>query len=169
MNKETFCAFPFNTIFLGPDAGIKTCCTARDYIGNLNSSNIQEIVFGQKAKDIRASIIEGKWHPQCSQCYELEAKGARTERLSTLKEYDNFKDATSDTFILEQIDLRWSNVCNLACNYCYEYFSSKWANIKGIKVNDLNSLNQDLLIAFIKENVYLDQLIGAVRNKPNRF
>ena len=50
------------------------------------------------------------------------------------------------------VDVRWSNTCNLACNYCYEYFSSQWASIKGIKVNAIKKDNEDTLLMFIEKN-----------------
>lgn len=154
MNKDTFCSFPFNTIFLGPDAGVKTCCSSRGDIGNLNQTPIVEILQGPLIKEIRSSIINNQWHPQCSQCKELEEKGGRSERTTASNfDMEDFLDATPETFKLQQIDIRWSNVCNLACNYCYEYFSSQWAAIKGIKVNDLKTTNQELLLSFIEDNV----------------
>ena len=83
MNKETFCAYPFNTIFLGADGGVKTCCSAQIDIGDINKQSIQEILQGPVAQGIRQAIIEERWHPQCEQCQKLEAMGARSERVDT--------------------------------------------------------------------------------------
>lgn len=152
MNEATFCAFPFNTLFLGADGGVKTCCSSRGTIGDINKNSIHEILHSAKATEVRQSIIDNKWHPDCSQCKELESMGARTERTSVLGQLEKFKDATPNTFILEKLDLRWSNVCNLACNYCYEYFSSQWAAIKGIKVNANKSNSEDSIFALIEEH-----------------
>ena len=169
MNKNTFCAYPFDTIFLGPDAGIKTCCSSRGDIGNLDKDNIETILQGKVAQDIRDSIINGKWHPQCSQCKELEEFGGRSERsVSVEKNYDIYNSLNLDKtyFNLKKIDLRWSNTCNLACNYCYEYFSSKWANIKGIKVNTLNELNEESLLLYIDKNKAGIETVDLLGGEP---
>lgn len=155
MNKETFCAYPFNTIFLGADGGIKTCCSSESDIGDINKQSIQDILQGPLAQEVRQSIIEERWHPQCGQCQKLEAMGARSERIDSfsVSKFDSFKTATKETFELHKLDLRWSNLCNLACNYCYEYFSSKWSAIKSIKVNANKSEAEDSLFTLIAENI----------------
>jgi sulfatase maturation enzyme AslB (radical SAM superfamily) len=155
MNKETFCAYPFNTIFLGADGGIKTCCSSMTDIGDINKQSIQEIVQGPLAQEVRQSIINGQWHKQCEQCYKLEAMGARSERVDrfSVSKYSSFENATKETFELHKLDLRWSNLCNLACNYCFEYFSSKWSALKGIKINANKSEAEDSLFTLISENI----------------
>lgn len=155
MNKETFCAYPFNTIFLGADGGIKTCCSAQTDIGDINKQSIQEILQGDVAQSVRQAIVEERWHPQCSQCQRLESMGARSERIDdfSTSNAERFKNATKETFELQKLDLRWSNLCNLACNYCYEYFSSKWSVIKGIKINANKAAAEDSLFTLISENI----------------
>jgi organic radical activating enzyme len=60
------------------------------------------------------------------------------------------KDFTEDDFVLQQIDLRWSNTCNLACNYCYEYFSSIWAKILNKYLDPLKDSTD--LLSYIEHN-----------------
>jgi len=152
MNPNTFCAYPFNSLFLGADGGVKPCCSSSLVIGDINKDLINEILQSPLAKEVRQSIIDNKWHYSCGQCKRLEEMGSRTERTGVLDQIDKFQNATSETFVLEKLDLRWSNVCNLACNYCYEYFSSQWASIKGIKVNANKNLAEESIFALIDEN-----------------
>lgn len=155
MNKETFCAYPFNTIFLGADGGVKTCCSGGDILGDINKQSIQEILQGPVAQGIRQAIVEERWHPQCEQCKRLESMGARSERIDdfSTSNAERYKNATKETFELQKLDLRWSNLCNLACNYCYEYFSSKWSVLKGIKINANKAEAEDSLFTLISENI----------------
>ncbi len=155
MNKETFCAYPFNTIFLGADGGVKPCCSSGAILGDINKQSIQEILQGPIAQGLRQSIIEERWHPTCEQCQKLESMGGRSERIDTFSvgKYSQFENATKETFELHKLDLRWSNLCNLACNYCYEYFSSKWSAFKGIKVNANKAEAEDSLFTLISENI----------------
>lgn len=152
MKKETFCSNPFSALFLGSDGGVRPCCSLRGELGNINENSIEEIIQGEIATSIRRSIINGEMHAMCSQCQELESRGARTERLGTINFYHKFKDYTEKDFLLEKLDLRWSNTCNLTCNYCYEYFSSKWAEIKGIKINANKETAEEKVFSFIEKN-----------------
>lgn len=166
MNKDTFCAYPFNTVFLGSDGGVKPCCSSRTNIGNINENSLEEIINGPIIKSIRKSIVENKWHPTCSQCKELEEIGARTERTGVLHKFDEFKDADENTFKLQKIDIRWSNTCNLSCNYCYEYFSSQWAKIKGIKVNANKDVAEDSVFSLIEKNRDSIEVINLLGGEP---
>lgn len=151
MDKKTFCSFPFDSIFLGSDGKVKTCCTARDELGDLNTQTIEEIVNGKRAKEIRKGIVTGNWDMKnCSQCAQLEGVGAHTERMGMLYKYEEMKNLTEEDFILQQIDLRWSNTCNLACNYCYEYFSSIWAKILNKYMDPLKDSTD--LLSYIEKN-----------------
>ena len=153
MNKETFCSLPFNEIFLGPDGGIKTCCSASKTVGSLHEDTIETILQSHNAKSIRQSIIDGQWHPSCVQCQRQEAQGARSERKSELDEFiAEHGQPNRTTFKLKRLDLRWSNTCNLSCTYCYEYFSSKWAQLKGIKVNTIKDENENSLFLLIEQH-----------------
>lgn len=152
MNKNNFCALPFNGIFLSANGDIKTCCTSYKKIGNINSQSIDEIIQGPEIKKIRQKIINGEWHENCLQCKKLEDMGSRSERQATLKSLMKFTGASSSTFILEKLDLRWSNLCNLTCTYCFEDFSSNWAAIKGIKVNANKSDVENSLLELIAKS-----------------
>ena len=166
MNETNFCAYPFNTIFLGADGGVKTCCSSAVNLGNINEQSVQDILMSPLAKDIRQTIIDGLWHPACAQCEKLESYGARTERTGVLHKMTEFNDATSSTFRLQKLDLRWSNTCNLACNYCYEYFSSKWATIKGIKVNANKATAEDSMFALIEESTGIIEELYLLGGEP---
>jgi len=172
MNKSTFCSLPFTSIFLGSDGGVKPCCSLRGDLGNINQQPIEEILNGPIARGLRQDIIDGNWNKMCSQCEELESKGARTERIHTVPLMEQFKEVKQDYFRLDKLDLRWSNTCNLTCNYCYEYFSSQWAAIKGIKVNSNKEHAEDSIFSFIekhKDSIINIQLLGGepLLQKPN--
>jgi MoaA/NifB/PqqE/SkfB family radical SAM enzyme len=165
MNESNFCSLPFTEIFLGPDGIIKTCCSAEMGLGNIRDESIENILEGFNAQDIRQSIIDGKWHRACKQCQQLEKNGARSERKNNLEEFKKkYRDFDKKFFKLERLDLRWRNTCNLTCVYCYEYFSSKWAEIKGIDINVVNDEYENTLFLLIekeKESIENVMLLGG--------
>jgi MoaA/NifB/PqqE/SkfB family radical SAM enzyme len=167
MNKETFCSLPFTEIFLGPDGNVKTCCSARSSCGNLNSYPIEEILQSHVSKQIRQSIIDGQWHESCGQCKQQEDQGVNSERYNNIESFViEYNDIDNTFFKLSRLDLRWSNTCNLSCTYCYEYFSSKWANIKGITVNTLKDKNEQDFLLFIEKNKDLISNVQLLGGEP---
>lgn len=166
MNKETFCSLPFSGLFLGSDGGVRPCCSLRGNLGNINENTVEEILNNGISRSIRTSIINNKWHPFCSQCKELESRGARTERTGTLHRLEDFNNADAGYFKLEKLDLRWSNTCNLTCNYCYEYFSSKWAEIKGIKINSNKEEAELRVFSFIEDNLNSINNVNLLGGEP---
>lgn len=164
-DKKTFCSLPFTGIFLGPDGGIKPCCSSVESWGNLHDTAIDQILNSSKATSLRQAIINGNWHSSCRQCMNQEMQGATSERCGNLEQFQTSNPVIDSNFFkLERLDLRWSNTCNLACTYCYEYFSSKWAQIKGIKVNTLKDEHENSLFLLIeqhKESVNSILLLGG--------
>lgn len=153
MNKETFCSLPFTEIFLGPDGDVKTCCSAGNSLGSLHKNTIDEIINGDVATDIRQHILDGKWHIACRQCKRQESQNVRSEREGDLERFTNTHGKVTNSFFkLKRLDLRWSNTCNLSCTYCYEYFSSKWATLKGLKINTVKDENENSLFLMIEKN-----------------
>ena len=166
MNKDTFCAYPFSTLFLGADGGVKPCCSAQDSLGNINEYDIEDIVFNSAATELRDHIVNEEWHPTCRQCKYLESVGARTERLGSMFRWEEFKDAGKNTFDLKKIDLRWSNTCNLSCNYCYPFFSSKWASIMGETVNENKKSAEEKVFSFLEKNQNTIDSINLLGGEP---
>lgn len=174
MKPEKFCAYPFDSIFLGPDGKIKPCCSSRYDVGSLHDKNIEEIIHSEELTSMRRAILNNEWHPNCWQCELQENSGAISQRDT---DYDSFVnnlkgDISENSFLLKRLDLRWSNVCNLNCVYCYEFFSSKWSKINNIPVNALEEENIEDLLNYIKdnkENISMIMLLGGepLLQKPN--
>lgn len=101
-------------------------------LGDLNHLTIQDIVHGDTLKEIRQSIRQGQLHPKyCSNCIKAERYG-RSERHwhNDVNQDFDVTAVTDDYYDPTIIDIRWNTTCNLSCNYCGEYCSSKWQSIK---------------------------------------
>jgi len=166
MNKDTFCPYPFSTIFLGADGGIKPCCSARGVLGNINESDITDILTNSISKELKTKILNNEWHPMCAQCKELESIGARTERSEAYYKYDDFENINNETLVLKKIDIRWTNTCNLSCNYCYPFFSSRWANILGETVNENKKEAEEKVFEFLTEHRNTIECINLLGGEP---
>lgn len=179
MDKKTYCAFPFNSFFLCSNGDVKVCCSSRLELGNVNNQEIEEIMHGPIATDIRRKILNNEWHMEnCGLCYEQENNySGYSERVGGDNQlyWESHRGINDENYFkLQRFDLRWSNTCQLACNYCFDYFSSRWANINGVKINGNKSLSEQKVIDFIeknKENINHINLLGGepLLQKQNKY
>lgn len=138
--EPTYCAAPWRGLHINFRGDVKTCCAGDpNMLGSLRDHSIQDIVFGSKMKEIRATLKSGRMHGEyCSNCIKAERYG-RSERHwhnDVNRDFD-IRNADLDTFDPTIIDIRWNTTCNLSCNYCGELCSSKWQSIKqGISIKN---------------------------------
>ena len=130
-----YCAAPWRGLHINPRGDVKTCCAGDpNMLGNLNQQSIVEILNGQQMKEIRSSLAQGQPHRYCSNCVRAERLGANSERHwhNTVNSEFDYTTAGDVYHYPVIVDVRWNTTCNLSCNYCGEFCSSKWAAIKQI-------------------------------------
>ena len=133
--SDFFCAAPWRGLHINPRGDVKTCCAGNpNMLGNLNEHSIEQILNGDTLKQIRRTLASGQPHDYCSNCVKAERNGASSER-----EWHNNSNLDIDYATAGDqyhypviVDVRWNTTCNLSCNYCSEWASSKWSNLKGI-------------------------------------
>jgi len=84
-------------------------------------------------KGIRKNMLANKASKHCGKCYDQEKSGFFSLRLSSNKHFghnigmveNTQPDGTAD-FVIKYWDIRFSNLCNLACRSCGTWFSSNW-------------------------------------------
>jgi hypothetical protein len=162
-NTNAFCSYPFNSLFLSGNAEYKFCCASRTILGDANSTTVEEAMNSEAAKEIRQHMLEHKWHPNCVVCKDIENIGGKSTRTQEtwVGPDDTFND---ESFILEFVDLRWNNTCNLSCNYCVPEFSHHWARMKNEKITRIAKENEQQLLDFIekhKDTVKKVMLLGG--------
>jgi radical SAM protein with 4Fe4S-binding SPASM domain len=130
-----YCAAPWRGLHINPRGDVKTCCAGNpNILGNLNTQTIEQILNSKSMIEIRASLSQGQAHNYCSNCVKAERFGADSEREWHNNVNPNFDFANAGTSYHYPVivDVRWNTTCNLSCNYCGEFCSSKWAAIKSI-------------------------------------
>ena len=131
--SKSYCAAPWRGLHINPRGDIKTCCAGNpNMLGNLNSSSIEQILNGDKLKEVRNALKNGEYHEYCYGCMDRERRGGDSERSWHNRVNDDFDidAATLDYEYATLIDVRWNKTCNLSCNYCGPADSSKWSEIK---------------------------------------
>lgn len=158
-NQIPSCSAIDTGLFITTYGGAKTCCSGAYDIGNLNNSNIAAIYNNNKFQNIRNTLLNEPTHKYCVQCDHHEKLSGTSQRISFNKEFPSpgYRQ-------IKQIDIRWSNVCNLACRYCHPIDSSEWAKLRGVPVRSTNrEYSKDILdtVAQHKETIKDAYLLGG--------
>ena len=135
LDSETFCILPWMHLHSYPDGRAYPCCFAfeRTTVGNLNHESMEQVFNGEKMKKMRVNMLEGKKCKECVKCYDQEKSGFFSLRLSSNKHFghniplvhNTLPDGKAD-FVIKFWDIRFTNLCNMACRSCGTWFSSNW-------------------------------------------
>lgn len=108
-----------NGLTILPDGKITPCCA-------FDNTYSEEYASGQpRFVKIQQAFNNGIQHPACQSCWTNEADGLTSLRTNF---YNDFNIEESDC--VKFLDLRNTNLCNLACRMCTPYFSSTLAKLE---------------------------------------
>lgn len=147
--SDTFCPIPWNFQAIQNNGAIRVCCqmnstpcrgTLKKPDGtpyNAGVDNLDDARNADLIKSVRKKMIDGKWPVECSRCMQEETNGLRSRRIYENESWDfSIDDAKKMTFDDGSIttaenpvvyyDLRFGNVCNLACTMCGPEDSHTW-------------------------------------------
>ena len=144
--SKTFCPIPWNFQAVRNNGDIRICCQAnvtpnqgvvRHPDGtsfNAGRDNLDDAKNAHLMRHVRMNMLDGKWSAECGRCKSEEEAGLQSRRLYELQHWDySYKDAVRDTAPDGSItvrnqyyDLRFGNLCNLACRMCGPTDSHTW-------------------------------------------
>jgi sulfatase maturation enzyme AslB (radical SAM superfamily) len=140
--NKSLCSYPWRGACIYPTGLVKPCCYWLSANGNINeaNSNIKNDPRNSvEWNNIREDMLAGKPVKGCEKCQEMESVGTHSGRLSSL----HYLVPTENKIApLEDLEVSFSNLCNLACVGCGDFNSTKWSteNIKagrtGMKLID---------------------------------
>ena len=135
IESEAFCMMPWLHLHAFPDGRAYPCCFALDQypVGDLNKDSMETVFNSKDMKKMRLNMLDDKPSRQCTKCYDQEKSGFFSLRLSSNKHFghnismvDNTQSDGSTDFVIKYWDIRFSNLCNMACRSCGTWFSSNW-------------------------------------------
>jgi len=146
MSSKTFCPIPWNFQAVRNNGDIRICCQAnvtknqgvvRHEDGtsfNAGRDDFDEAKNAPMMRIVRKNMLAGRWSEECGRCKSEEEAGLQSRRLYELEHWDySYDDATRDTAPDGSItvrnqyyDLRFGNLCNLACRMCGPTDSHTW-------------------------------------------
>ena len=135
IESESFCMLPWMHLHAYPDGRAYPCCFAFDPypVGDLNKQSLKEVFNNDKMNKMRLRMLNNNKSRECLKCYDQEKSGFFSLRLSSNKHFGHNiglidstqSDGTAD-FMIKYWDIRFSNLCNMACRSCGTWFSSNW-------------------------------------------
>lgn len=143
--SDTFCVYPFFNLNSNTDGSVKLCCNIRenshikrpdqsDY--NLGHDSVESIWNSSHMQKVRQKMLTGQQVSECKDCYRHEELSGSSSRTTSNDQYadNNIIANNIDQFLtqgsipaekLASLELRLGNTCNLACNSCWGYSSSR--------------------------------------------
>lgn len=133
--NSTFCVRNYDYYFVELDRLVwRMCChtTQKPMTPGKDWFN------GPEMQERRQAASTGIKHPDCHYCWKLENDGVESSRHHALKNYTSshtVSKLTQGNFEFRDIlEIKLSNICDMACRYCAPAYSSIWA--QRLKVYD---------------------------------
>jgi MoaA/NifB/PqqE/SkfB family radical SAM enzyme len=134
LKNKTFCMLAWTGINIEPTNVVRPCCQFKGDTGRSDKDSLAVIWNSDAWKKVRKDMLDGTEIPACQRCYYQEKIGKETLRQYAnrlLIDKINVIDHTHDdgyleVFNLNYWDVRYNNLCNLACRSCSPRSSSSW-------------------------------------------
>ncbi len=136
MALMTQCAAFWNHTNIRPGNRIFPCCRFKTAVATF-TGDVNGILHTKEYIKLREDSASGVHIAGCEKCYYEEGQGKESLRQRFNQEY------TTDTVELRYLEIGFDNICNLACDGCWEEWSSTWANIKSPNTKKINILTTE--------------------------
>ena len=126
-NKNVICAAPWSHLYIDPKGLVRPCCTSDIIYGDSNITSIKDTWKSPATIEFRKNLLEGKKQEGCKFCYNQEKYSGGSLRTMLNQRYgDLISENTTPEMIIKYLDIRSSNLCNMACIMCGSEYSSNW-------------------------------------------
>ncbi len=145
--SNTFCPIPWIFQAVRNNGDIRICCQAnvtdnqgvvRHADGTPFNAGRDDMSLARNAilmKEVRNNMLAGEWSQECGRCKNEEAAGLNSRRQYEIENWKfditdaqevTLDDGTITNPDLKYYDLRFGNLCNLACRMCGPTDSHTW-------------------------------------------
>lgn len=166
---QNFCYAPWTNIHVNPQGTYKTCCGGLVEIADLRIASISDIIDSPQLIEIKEKILQNEVHKNCHGCIRQEQMSSASERswYDDISKQETIEITDISSSHIQNLDIRWSNTCNLSCTYCGHDASSQWANIKNIPVERLDySKTITGITDYINQNKNSIKNLGLLGGEP---
>jgi len=118
--NQSFCPLPFIEYCNTTANRLKLCCESYDIGDKEYDSITEDFEKNSILNEVRRKMLAGERVEFCSNCYDWEDSGSDSPRKDRLRETNPIllQKAMKGQIELTSLDLKFGNVCNLACTMC---------------------------------------------------
>ena len=178
---------PWINMSADTDGRVRLCCISDTYIKkddgtnyNLGYDKVEDIINSTDYKQIRQDMIDGVPIAGCSTCYANEKNNGRSERQSHNRVWEaetNFRRKYKQSLNKENIDetvqyfdLRFGNLCNLACRSCNSGASSQFnKELKELQHTKIAKFNHHIISTELNEWYTTDTFQYNITNQSKNL
>lgn len=131
-----FCILPWISLHVTTAGDVLPCCVSDsdDPLGSARDERLGAVWNGAAMRALRLRMLAGEASAACTKCYEVERSAGLSLRrhVNTTfahhlpRRHRTAPDGALPTFEIAYLDVRSSNVCNMACVTCGPAFSTAW-------------------------------------------
>jgi MoaA/NifB/PqqE/SkfB family radical SAM enzyme len=160
-NKDVICAAPWSHLYIDTGGLVRPCCTQEIIYGDSNTESIKDIWNSPETIKFRKDLLAGVKQEGCKFCYLQEKHTGESLRTGLNSQYGNLiSENTTPEMIVKYLDIRSSNLCNMACIMCGSTYSSNWYDDEKILYDKTSIPKKFVNITKETENEIIDNIIN---------
>ena len=126
--NQSICPLPWKQVHITTTGQVFPCCMWTGIpLGSLRHVPLGYIWTNKVTEELREEFRKNKKPEGCSKCWLAEDTGMRSPRWYACRKYlSRIDNLDKEENQIECWDIRFSNLCNLACRMCGPESSTRW-------------------------------------------
>ena len=123
------CIAPWAHLAVATNGDLLPCCEATAPLGSLRTHDIATLWQSEAMEAFRATLRADRPDPRCAKCHKIERSGGRSHRQILNGQFAAHAGRIAQAGPVPppvSLDIRFGNLCNLACRTCWHGSSSRW-------------------------------------------
>jgi sulfatase maturation enzyme AslB (radical SAM superfamily) len=117
--SETFCSAFWNHTNIRGGNRVFPCCRYKTAV-QIFDGDLGKVLHSKEYESLRSDSLNGIRNSNCEKCYYEESLNKKSTRQWFNENY------SGETVELKYLEVGFDNICNLACDGCWEEWSSSW-------------------------------------------
>jgi MoaA/NifB/PqqE/SkfB family radical SAM enzyme len=117
--ENTFCSAFWNHTNIRGGNRVFPCCRYKTPVQTFDG-DLGKVLYSKEYESLRSDSLNGIRNSNCEKCYYEESLGKKSTRQWFNENYSR------ETVELKYLEVGFDNICNLACDGCWEEWSSSW-------------------------------------------
>lgn len=168
-SQDVYCKAPWVSMYLDTQGVIKPCCVSFDRLGKVDEDGFVKAYNSEKMTELRRQILKGEIPHGCRVCRRKDEVQSRARRF-TYEDIQIDRELTEegDHNLISQLDISFSNLCNLKCRFCGPFCSSKWIeDSKKLPDSDSNLWEGHKEFNFKVNHISAEEIMSQLDEFPN--